>query len=155
MPSPLECLVLAKKAEVKMKKSTKIEFNHNRIARLQSLDEFADILFPGNKAHQKLFLAIFIELKYSEGQFVKSLEWIAEKYGYSSRVLEEVRAKMRRLGLIDHVSRFRASTGYREGWVFSNRFWKSTLVLADLPKKFREVKDPKQEARDRDLVKYL
>jgi len=33
--------------------STKIEFNYNRIARIQGLDELGVILFPGNKNHQK------------------------------------------------------------------------------------------------------
>jgi hypothetical protein len=138
-----------------MKKSTKIEFNHNRLPRIETIDQFAELLFPGNRNHQKLCLAIFIELKYADSQFLKSLEWIAENYGFSNRVLAEVRAKMRRLGLIDHVSRFNAKQGYREGWVFSKRFWKSSMILADLPDKFREIKDSKQEARDRDLFKYL
>lgn len=41
--------------------STKIEMNHNRIARIQGLDELAALLFPGNKTHQKVFLAVFID----------------------------------------------------------------------------------------------
>jgi hypothetical protein len=138
-----------------MKKSTKIEFNHNRIPRIETIDQFAELLFPGNRNHQRLCLAIFIELKYADNQFLKSLEWVAEKYSFSNRVLEEVRAKMRRMGLIDHVSRFKVSTGYREGWVFSNRFWKSAMLLAELPERFRDPKDSKQEARDRDLFKYI
>jgi hypothetical protein len=147
--------ILFKKAGVKMKKSTKIEFNHNRIPRIETIDQFVELLFPGNRNHQRLCLAILIELKYADNQFLKSLEWIAEKYSFSNRVLEEVRAKMRRIGLIDHVSRFNAKQGYREGWIFSNRFWKSAMILADLPERFREIKDAKQEARDRDLFKYI
>jgi hypothetical protein len=69
--------------------------------------------------------------------------------------LELVRAKMRRLGLIDHVSRFGQRHGYREGWVFSSRFAKSAMALSGLPDEFREVKDAKQEAKDRDLFRYL
>ena len=138
-----------------MKGGSKIEFGFNRIGRVESLDEFAELLFPNNRNHQKLFLAIFVELKYAEGQYLKSLEWVADRYGCSRRVLEIVRAKMRRLGLIDHVSRFGQRYGYRVGWVFSSRFAKSAIALSGLPDRFREVKDVKQEARDRDLFRYL
>lgn len=138
-----------------MKKSTKIEFGFNRISRVESLDEFAELLFPGNRNHQKLFLAVFVELKYADDQYLKSLECVADKYGFSRRVLEIVRTKMRRLGLIDHVSRFGNKHGYREGWVFSSRFTKSVITLSGLMDKFQEIKDSKQEARDRDLFRYL
>ena len=138
-----------------MKAGTKIEFGFNEISRIQSLDEFAELLFPNNRNHQKLFLAIFVELKCADGQYLKSLEWVADRYGCSRRVLEIVRAKMRRLGLIDHVSRFGQRHGYREGWVFSSRFAKSAMALSGLPDRFREIRDVKQEARDRDLFKYL
>ena len=138
-----------------MKGGSKIEFGFNKISRVESLDEFAELLFPYNRNHQKLFLAIFVELKYADGQYLKSLEWVADEYRCSRRVLELVRAKMRRLGLIDHVSRFGQRHGYREGWVFSSRFAKSAMALSGLPDEFREVKDAKQEAKDRDLFRYL
>ncbi len=138
-----------------MKGGTKIEFGFNKISRIQSLDEFAELLFPSNRNHQKLFLAIFVELKYADGQFLKSLEWVSDRYGCSRRVLEIVRAKMRRLGIIDHVSRFSSKYGYREGWVFSSRFAKSATALSGQPDRFQEIKNAKQEVKDRDLFRYL
>ena len=98
--------------------STKIEFNCNRIARVQGLDELAQLLFPGNRSQQRVFLAIFIELKYAPGQFLPHLSLLCDRYGFSPRILETVRSKMRRLGIIDHVSRFSKSHGYRwsVGW---------------------------------------
>lgn len=135
--------------------TTKIAFSFNSISRLESLDQFGVLLFPSNKNHQKLFLAIFIELKYADHQFLSSLEWIAEEYGLSRRVLEIVRAKMRTLGVIDHVSRFNPKHGYQEGWIFSNRFAASSLRLCKLPDQFKEIKDAQQEQRDRDLFRYL
>jgi len=45
---------------------------------------------------------------------VPNLAKIAEQHAVSKRTLERVRAKMRRMGLIDHVSRFNAAYGYRE-----------------------------------------
>ena len=135
--------------------STKIELNYNKIARIQALDEIAIILFPGNENHQRIFLHIFTELKYAEGELLSSLEPLCEKYGFSHRILETVRSKMRRMGLIDHVSRFNKAHGYREGWVFSNRFSKTLHRLTDLIQKFRERKDALQEKKDRDLVMYI
>lgn len=135
--------------------STKIELNYNRIARIQGLDEFAGMLFPGNKNHQKIFLAIFIELKHAPGQFLPALTPLCDKYDFTPRTLETVRSKMRRIGLIDHVSRFNKRHGYREGWVFSSRFTKALNRLAELTQGFRDRKDTLQERKDRHLFIYL
>jgi len=135
--------------------STKIELNYNKIDRIQALDEIAKLLFPCNKNHQKIFLHIFIELKYADDEFLSSLKPLCEKYGFSHRMLEIVRSKMRRMGIIDHVSRFNKAYGYREGWVFSNRFSLTLVRLAELIKRFRERKEALQERKDRDLFRYL
>ena len=135
--------------------NTKIEVNHNKIARIECLNELAAVLFPGNKNHQRIFIAIFVELKWAEDQFLSTLEPIANKYGYSRRVLEAVRAKLRRLGLIDHVSRFNKKYGYREGWVFSNRFSRTLSHLVELIIHLRKRKNSLQEKKDRDLFRYI
>jgi len=135
--------------------STKIELNHNKITRIQGLDELAVVLFPGNRNHQKIFLAIFIELKYAPREFLPILTPLCAKYGFTPRMLETVRSKMRRMGIIDHVSRFNKSHGYREGWIFSNRFSRALNRLAELTQRFRERKDRLQEQKDRDLFLYL
>jgi len=135
--------------------NTKIELNYNKIARIQALDELARILFPGNKNHQKIFLAIFIELKFAPKELLPFLTPLCDKYGFTPRMLETVRSKMRRMGIIDHVSRFNKAHGYREGWVFSNRFSRSLSHLAELTQGFRERKDALQEQKDRDLFMYL
>ncbi|MDY6839476.1 MAG: hypothetical protein SWH78_16040 [Thermodesulfobacteriota bacterium] len=135
--------------------STKIELNWNRIARIQGLDELARVLFPGNKNHQRIFLAIFIELKYAPGQFLPALTPLCDKYDFSPRMLETVRSKMRRIGIIDHVSRFNKRHGYREGWVFSSRFTKALNRMAELTQGFEDRKDTLQEQKDRDLFRYM
>jgi len=135
--------------------STKIELNHNKIARIQGLDELAQLLFPGNRNHQKVFLAVFIELKYTPQEFLPYLRPLCDKYGFSPRMLETVRSKMRRMGLIDHVSRFNKAYGYREGWIFSNRFSLTLVRFAELTKRFRERKEALQERKDRDLFMYI
>ena len=134
---------------------TKIELNCNKIARIQGLDELAKILFPSNKNHQHIFLAIFIELKYANSEFLPSLSPLCEKYNFSPRMLETVRSKMRHMGLIDHVSRFNKRHGYREGWVFSSRFQRCLSRLSDLFQNARLNKDNLQEQKDRDLFRYL
>jgi hypothetical protein len=135
--------------------STKIEFNYNKIVRIQGLDELAKIIFPGNKNHQSIFLAIFIELKYSPSQFLPTFLPLCDKYNFTARMLETVRSKMRRMGIIDHVSRFNKAHGYREGWVFSNRLRRALTHLSELLICIRQRKNAVQEKKDRDLFIYL
>jgi hypothetical protein len=80
---------------------------------------------------------------------------LCNRYGFSPRTLETVRSKMRRLGIIDHVSRFNKSHGYREGWVFSTRFSHALLRLADLSRDLKLKTDGLQEQKDRDLFMYV
>ena len=102
-----------------------------------------------------MFLTIFIELKYAPQQFLGSLSPLCEKYNFTPRMLETVRSKMRRMGIIDHVSRFNKTHGYREGWIFSNRFTRSLKRLSELEQGFRDRKDALQERKDRDLFNYI
>jgi hypothetical protein len=152
---PNEDPILIKKAGVKKIPSTKIELNCNKITRIQGLDELSNLLFPRNKNHQKIFLAIFIELKYAPLGFLPFLLPLCDKYDFTPRMLETVRSKMRRMGIIDHVSRFNKKYGYREGWIFSSRFSRALTALAGLPETFSQRKDAIQERKDRDLFLYL
>ena len=147
--------ILSEKVGVKNMPSTKIDFSYNKITRIQDLDELSKLLFPGNRNHQRIFLHIFIELKYAPDEFLPSLAPLCDKNGFSPRMLETVRSKMRRMGIIDHVSRFNKSYGYREGWIFSNRFSRALNRLVEIIQKCRERKDIIQELKDRDLIMYL
>ena len=135
--------------------STKIEANYNKIERIKGMDDLGRILFPGNRNHQRIFLVIFIELKYSPDQFLPSLTPLCEQYGLTPRMLETVRSKMRRMGIIDHVCRFNAANGYREGWVFSKRFPKAMVRISEAIEAFKGDKDPHQREKDRDLFRYV
>jgi GGDEF domain-containing protein len=146
---------LIEKVGVKNMPSTKIELNYNKISRMQALDELAKVLFPSKRNHQKIFLAIFIELKYAPQEFLPSLMPLCNRYGFTPRMLETVRSKMRRMGIIDHVSRFNKTYGHREGWVFSNRFSRALSRLAELTQSFKNRKDALQEQKDRDIFMYL
>jgi hypothetical protein len=111
--------------------STRIEIAFNKIARIGDASDLAELLFPGNRNQQHAFLVIWFLLKWDNPGLVPNLSEPAQEYGISRRTLERVRAKLRRLGLIDHVSRFNARHGYHEGWVNSPRFEHSLRQLAD------------------------
>lgn len=151
---PFEALIWSEKAGMKNMVSTKIEFSFNKISRIQDLSDLARLLFPGNRNHQKVFLVIFIELKYAECQFLSSLTPLCKKHDFSCRMIETVRAKMRRRGLIDHVSRFNKKYGYQEGWVFSKRFTKATNLLGNHFPSFTNLMKDK-ETLERGLIEYL
>jgi hypothetical protein len=135
--------------------STKIEGSYNKIARLKGLDDLAQILFPGNPNHQRIFLAIFIELKYAPDEFLSSLLPLCDQYEFSPRMLETVRSKMRRLGIIDHVCRFNGTKGYREGWIFSKRFSKVMLRLSESMEGFKQGNGLVQRQKDEDSLRYV
>jgi hypothetical protein len=111
--------------------STRIEIAFNKIARIGDASDLAELLFPGNRNQQHAFLVIWFSLKWDNPGLVPNLNEPTQQYGISRRTLERVRAKLRRLGLIDHVSRFNARHGYREGWVSSPRFEHALRQLAD------------------------
>jgi hypothetical protein len=65
------------------------------------------------------------------------------------------RSKMRRMGIVEHVSRFNKPHGYREGWIFPYRFSRILTRLSELTQDFRTRNDDLQERKDRDLFIYL
>lgn len=125
--------------------STKIDLSFNKAARLADLSDLAELLFPGNRNHQHAFLVIFVSLKWADHRMVPNLEAVAWKHGITRRTLQRVRAKMRRLGLIDRVSRFNANYGGREGWILSGRFERSLRLLAERAGEFKETARGSQE----------
>jgi len=129
--------------------STKIEVSFNRIARLDDLADLAELLFPGNRNHQHAFVAVWLSPKWADHRMVPNLGEVARKHKISKRTLERVRAKMRRMGLLDHVSRFNAKHGYKEGWVLSNRFERA---LRELAEKIAGLKDAGKGTRDKDRL---
>lgn len=129
--------------------TSRIEVSFNWIARVRDVSDLAELLFPGNHNQQHAFLAIWLTLKWSDHRMVPNLGDVAREHGISKRTLERVRAKMRRMGLIDHVSRFGARHGYREGWVLSPRFENSLRQLAT---KVVELKDTSRCSKEKDVL---
>ncbi|MBN1489891.1 MAG: hypothetical protein JXA69_08240 [Phycisphaerae bacterium] len=129
--------------------SSKVDLSFNKIRRLVDLADLAELLFPGNRNQQHAFLVVWISLKWARHHMVPNLSEIAKRYGVSKRTLERVRAKMRRMGLIDHVSRFTQRFGYREAWTLSTRFEKSLRQLAELTMQFKNTSVGSQ---DKDML---
>ena len=109
---------------------TKIDASLAHLRKAEDLDDLARVLFPGNRCHQHACAVIFFSLKWSDGVVV-DLARCAREYGVTRRVFERTRAKMRRLGLIEHVSRFNHRHGHRDGWILSGRFERSLQHLAE------------------------
>ncbi|MCC6508081.1 MAG: hypothetical protein IT423_03175 [Pirellulaceae bacterium] len=127
--------------------STKIDCSFNKVAKLQDLADMAELLFPNNRNQQHAFLVVWLAIKWSPHRLVPNLQFVATQHGISRRTLERVRAKMRRLGLIDHVSRFNKAYACREGWILSGRFERS---LRELAERVAGLKAQKQSSRDKD-----
>lgn len=127
--------------------STKIDWSFNRITRLQDLADLAELLFPNNRNQQHAFMAIWLAIKWSSHRLVPNLYEVGREHGISRRTIERVRAKMRRMGLIDHVSRFNTAYGNQEGWTMSKRFERSLGVVAG---KVGELKDRTRGSREKD-----
>lgn len=129
--------------------SSKIDLSFNRIRRLSDLADLAEVLFPGNRNQQHAFLVIWISLKWADHRIVPNLNEVAKQHEVSKRTLERVRAKMRRMGLVDHVSRFNANRGYREGWILATRFEKSLGQLVGIA---TELRDTAVGSQDKDVL---
>ena len=108
-----------------MKEGIRIRITPNIHQRLNGLDDLARILFPMNKNHQKTCVVLWLEIKYTEDQFLTTTTHIPSKYGISQRTVEIVRAKLKKIGLIRRVSHFSPKHGYRSGWEFTDRLDRS------------------------------
>ena len=135
---------------------TKIEMSPALVRHASGLDDLARILFPDTRSHRRVFVAVWVELKYADNQFLTSLYPLCQRHGFSARVLEAVRAKLRKAGLLKRVSQFDSRFGFRAGWTFSTRFAASLEKLSAVVRAARErTGRPNEEARDRDAVHYV
>jgi hypothetical protein len=82
---------------------TKIDFNHRRISQISDFTELIEMLFPNNRNQQHAAVCIFFELKWAN-RIVPNLAYLERKYEVSRRILQRTRAKLSKLGLIEHVS---------------------------------------------------
>ena len=120
-----------------MPESTKIDFQHRRISQLSDFTELIEMLFPGNRNQQHAAACVFFELKRGHS-IVPNLGYLESKYDISRRVLQRTRAKLSRIGLIEHVSYLNNRYGGQHGWKLSSRFETALRQLADRSGVFRD-----------------
>lgn len=125
--------------------STRIAWSFAKTARMTDVSDLAELLFPGNRNQQHAFLVVWFTLKWEPARLVPNFAPVAQRHTISRRTLERVRAKLRRLGLIDHVSRFSARHGGHEGWILSIRFERSLRQLAEKVTVCREGRDTSRD----------
>ena len=112
-----------------MREPTKIDFHHRRISQLSDFTELIEMLCPGNRNQQHAAACMFFELKWAK-HIVPNLAHIEKRYDISRRILQRTRAKLSRLGLIEHVSYLNSRYGGQHGWRLSTRFERSLNQLA-------------------------
>jgi hypothetical protein len=121
-----------------MPEPTKIDFHHRRIGQISDFTELIEMLFPGNKNQQHAVACIYYELKWAKG-IVPNLAYIETKYGVTRRILQRTRAKLTRLGLIEHVSYLNSRYGGQHGWRLSTCFERTLNKLASKCADFRNT----------------
>ena len=136
-----------------MPESTKIDFQHRRISQLSDFTELIEMLVPGNRNQQHAAAAIFFELKWAN-RMVPNLAYIEVKYDVSRRILQRARAKLSRLGLIEHVSYLNARYGGQHGWRLSSRFETALRQMAEKSAGFKD-RELGSEEKDKVLLGFV
>jgi len=136
-----------------MTEPTKIDFQHRRISQISDFTELIEMLFPGNRNQQYAAACIFFELKWADS-IVPNLAYIESKHNVSHRILQRARAKLSRLGLIEHVSYLNSRYGGQHGWKLSSRSETALKQLADRCSLFRE-KTTSSKEKDKMLVELM
>ena len=131
-----------------MTEPTKIDFHHRRIIKISDFTELIEMLFPGNRNQQHAAACIFFELKCVNG-IVPNLGYIENKYSVTRRILQRARAKLTRLGLIEHVSYLNSRYGGQYGWKLSSRF---ETALKQLAEKCAGYRDTRTSSKEKDMM---
>jgi len=129
-----------------MVEHTKISFNHRK--EISDYSDLVEMLFPGNRNQQHAAACILFELKWANN-IVSNLSYIENKYSTSRRILQRARAKLSRLGLIEHISSLNSRYGGQAGWKLSTRFEAALKHLAD---KCSALRGAKNSSKDKDTM---
>ena len=136
-----------------MAEPTKIDFHHRRITQISDFTELIEMLFTGNRNQRYAAACIFFELKWANSM-VPNLAHLERRYGISRRILQRTRAKLSRLGLIEHVSYLNSRYGGQHGWKLSSRFKTALRQLAEKCATFRDRTAGSQE-KDRMMLELV
>ena len=137
-----------------MPESTKIDFRYRRIPQLSDFTELIQMLFPGNRNQQHAAACVFFELKWAQ-HIVPNMAYMETKYNISRRTLQRTRAKLARLGLIEHISYLNSRYGGQSGWKLSARFSSALRMLAEKCDNWRNDKQASKQEKERMLLDLL
>ena len=132
---------------------TKIDFHHRRISGVEDTSELVVMLFPGNRNQQYAAACILFELKWAEA-IVPSLDFSTLRYRISRRILQRARAKLARLGLIEHVSSLNARYGGQQGWRLSSRFAGALRQLTDRVEQWSKARCAEKKDKEQLLLEF-
>ena len=116
--------------------------------------DIAEMLFPVNGNQQHAAARILLALKASS-EPMPSMSHLGREHGISRRTLQRTRAKLARLGLIEHLSFLNARCGGQHGWKFSSRMSTALRQLADRIDDWRRDTRPERREKDERLVGVL
>ena len=133
-----------------MPEYTKINFNHRK--EISDYSDLVEILFPGNRNQQHAAVCILFELKWANN-IVPNMANFETRYCISHRILQRARAKLSRLGLIEHVSYLNNRYGGQQGWKLSSRFERGLNQLAEKCIRLRDIKTSSRE-KDAILIEF-
>ena len=137
-----------------MTEATKIDFRHRRIAQLADITDLVEMMLPGNRNQQHAAARILLALKVADNPMA-SLGSLQQRYGISRRTLQRTRAKLHRLGLIEHISWMNSRYGGQHGWKLSSRMSTGLRRLAARVDEWRKDRRPERMDRDELLVGLL
>ena len=133
-----------------MAEHTKISFNHRKD--ISDYSDLVEMLFPGNRNQQHAAACILFELKWTD-LLIPNMSNFENQYDISRRILQRTRAKLSKLGLIEHVSYLNSRYDGQQGWKLSTRFERSLNQLAQKCAEFRDIKTSSKE-KDAMLVDF-
>ena len=142
------------KTPKKMTESTKINFRYRKVRDIDDVTDLVVILFPGNRNQQHAAARILLALK-NANDLLKSFRDIEDKFNVSRRTIERTRAKLARLGLIEHVSWMNRRYDGRQGWKLSGRMSTSLRSFADKIDSWRNDNSPDRKEKDNVLIAVL
>lgn len=137
-----------------MTESSKIDFRYRRISRVGDITDLVEMLFPGNRNQQHAAARIILALK-AASQPIRFLSYLEDRYDISRRTLQRARAKLSRLGLIEHITWMSTRHGGQEGWGLSSRTSTALRQLADKIDLWRNDTRPERLEKDDALAGLL
>jgi hypothetical protein len=137
-----------------MNESTKIDFRYRQVSEIDDITDLVAMLFPGNKNQQHAAARILMALR-AATQPVPSLANLERRFSISRRTLQRSRAKLARLGLIEHVTWMNSRNAGQQGWKLSSRMGTALRRLADKVDGWRSDVRPGRREKDGQLVALL